>query len=86
MLPNTIAPAGHAWAQAVVKVPSGTTTFPDGPALTFCAIFACSMRCTQYVHFSMTPRLRTVTSGFFCILTLSVTKSEYRKKLNRRTL
>ena len=21
------------------------------------------MRCTQYVHFSITPRLRTVTSG-----------------------
>ena len=25
------------------------------------------MRCTQYVHFSITPRARTVTSGFITI-------------------
>ena len=27
------------------------------------SIFAWLMRCTQYVHFSITPRVRTVTSG-----------------------
>jgi len=25
------------------------------------------MRCTQKVHFSITPRERTVTSGLYCI-------------------
>ena len=29
------------------------------------------MRCTQYVHFSITPRMRTETSGFFTIFTSS---------------
>ena len=28
------------------------------------------MRCTQKVHFSMTPRMRTVTFGFFGIFTI----------------
>ena len=27
-----------------------------------------SMRCTQKVHFSITPRARTVTSGLNCII------------------
>ena len=39
----------------------------DAPAFTCAAIFASSMRCTQKVHFSITPRMRTVTFGFFCI-------------------
>ena len=34
-------------------------------------IFASWMRCTQYVHFSITPRKRTVTFGFCCIFSVS---------------
>ena len=33
------------------------------------------MRCTQYVHFSITPRLRTVTSGLRISLRLGVFQS-----------
>ena len=44
------------------------------------------IRWTQYVHFSITPRGRTVTSGFRISFRLGVTSSEYWKKLNRRTL
>src|SRR5215212_7562044 len=59
-----MAPVGHACWHAVLIVPSGTCTAPDAPAFTFCAIFAPSMRCTQKVHFSIMPRMRTETSGF----------------------
>src|SRR4051812_13280218 len=38
-----------------------------------CVDGARSIRCTQYVHFSMTPRLRTVTSGFMRIFSTSPT-------------
>jgi len=34
-----------------------------------------SMRCTQYVHFSITQRLRTVTLGLACIATTGGTSS-----------
>ena len=45
-------------------------------------------RCTQYVHFSITPRLRTVTSGLRMQLQRASTRgsSLYWRKLNRRTL
>ena len=43
----------------------------DAPARTCAAIFASSTRCTQNVHFSITPRIRTVTFGFFCNFTIS---------------
>ena len=33
---------------------------------------ACWMRCTQYVHFSITPRDRTVTSGFIIIFSVGL--------------
>ena len=35
------------------------------------SISARRIRCTQKVHFSMTPRARTVTSGFIAIFTVS---------------
>ena len=38
---------------------------PNRAPSTFAAIFASWMRCTQKVHFSITPRMRTVTFGFF---------------------
>src|SRR3954471_24616046 len=82
MFPKRIACDGHACSQAVLISPSRTdrSCFSD-------SIFAELMRCTQYVHFSITPRLRTVTSGFFCILSVSGPSSGlYSKKLNRRTL
>src|SRR3954462_2903540 len=65
ILPNVIACVGQACAQAVVNLPSGTITSPDSFTLTFCAILAPSIRCAQKVHFSMTPRMRTDTSGVF---------------------
>src|SRR5262245_13803714 len=50
------------------------------------AIRVSLIRCTQYVHFSITPRGRTVTSGLRINFRLGVVSSEYWKKLNRRTL
>src|SRR5437773_12035537 len=44
------------------------------------------MRCTQYVHFSMTPRLRMVTSGLRINFSEGVSQSWKRRKLKRRTL
>ena len=44
-----------------------TTVPPDFAQLFLWLIFACWMRCTQNEHFSMTPRMRTVTSGLSCI-------------------
>src|SRR5258708_34539536 len=44
------------------------------------------MRCTQYVHFSITPRLRTVTSRLRKSLNCGVSQSWKRRKLKRRTL
>ena len=38
------------------------------PGHTFESCRALLMRCTQYVHFSITPRLRTVTLGLRCSL------------------
>ena len=76
--PKTIAPVGHACWQAVWTVPSTMEldSAPDcvPPARThlfLVAIFACWMRCVQKEHFSMTPRMRTVTSGLNCILVQS---------------
>ena len=53
--------------RAVGDLPCG----PMPPASTRTPILPRSIRCTQYVHFSITPRIRTVTSGFFCILSVS---------------
>src|SRR6185369_3001159 len=56
--PKTIAPVGQVCWQAVLISPSSIGRF------TFLAlIFTFWMRCTQNVHFSITPRERTVTSG-----------------------
>ena len=52
---------GQAWAQAVSTSPSRTVR-PSVRAFDFASV----RRCTQKVHFSMTPLLRTVTSGFNC--------------------
>jgi len=49
-------------------------------------LFAALIRCTQYVHFSITPRLLTVTSGLRPSFKLGVFQSWYSRKLNRRTL
>src|SRR4029077_4457012 len=81
MSPKTMAWVGQTCWQAVWISPSRTFR-PSFSA----SILASLMRCTQYVHFSMTPRLRTETSGLRCNLRLGVVQSEYRKKLNRRTL
>ena len=54
-----IASAGHACWQAVTISPSRTRRFSSSER-----IFPSLIRCTQYVHFSITPRHRTVTSGF----------------------
>src|SRR6185295_4397983 len=79
--PKTIASAGHACWQAVTISPSAIfrSCFSD-------SIFAALIRCTQYVHFSMTPRLRTLTFGFRPSLRLGVVQSWYSRKLKRRTL
>src|SRR5450755_4139240 len=56
--PKTIASVGHVCWQAVLISPSSIGR------LTFLAlILTFWMRCTQNVHFSITPRERTVTSG-----------------------
>src|SRR5664279_4492050 len=76
-----MAPAGQACWQAVITSPSRTLRF------SFSAVMRpCVMRCTQYVHFSMTPRLRTLTSGLRIILNCGVSKSWKSRKLKRRTL
>ena len=53
--------AGQVWAQAGVISPSAT-----GRPSRLAVCSAARMRCTQKVHFSMTPLERTVTSGFSC--------------------
>src|SRR5258708_3357139 len=81
MLPKTMASVGQACWHAVRISPSmiSRSSFSD-------AMRASLMRWTQYVHFSITPRLRTVTSGLRIIFRLGESKSANRKKLNRRTL
>ena len=54
---------GQAWAQAVVNSPSWSGR-PSSRAW-FCAP---RIRWMQKVHFSITPRARTVTSGLSCRL------------------
>src|SRR6266700_6611366 len=44
------------------------------------------MRCTQYVHFSMTPRMRTVTSGLYTRPVISGSCLWKLRKLKCRTL
>ena len=76
-----MASVGHVCWQAVLISPSRTGRF------SFSAVILTSlMRCTQNVHFSMTPRERTVTSGLRCILMVRFSLSAYCTKLNRRTL
>ena len=58
MLPKTIASDGQAWAQAVTTSPSAS-----GRSASRAVCWAARIRWTQKVHFSMTPRARTVTSG-----------------------
>src|SRR5947207_349023 len=81
MLPKTIARVGQAAWHAVT-----TSSPPTGRSSISAAIRAALIRCTQYVHFSITPRGRTVTSGFRINFRLGVDSSEYGKKLKRRTL
>src|SRR5436190_22223840 len=54
--PKTIASVGQACAHAVVTSPSRTRRFSFSSST-----FAWLMRCTQYVHCSITPPVRTVT-------------------------
>ena len=58
-LPKTIASVGQACWQAVTTSPSRIAPVLASRRRSARAL----MRCTQYVHFSITPRLRTVTSG-----------------------
>jgi hypothetical protein len=76
-----MASAGQAASQAVTISPSriGRFCFSDSMRTVL-------MRCTQYVHFSMTPRLRTVTSGLRSSFNCGVSQSWKRRKLKRRTL
>ena len=73
--------AGQAASHAVTISPSRI-----GRASFRASIRARLMRCTQYVHFSMTPRERTVTSGFASIFSLGATSPRQARKLKRRTL
>ena len=57
--PNTIAPVGQACWQAVATSPSAS-----GRRCSSAWFLPSWMRWTQRLHFSITPRLRTVTSGF----------------------
>jgi hypothetical protein len=53
--------AGQDWAQAGTTSPS-----PTGRPSWLAWFSPAWMRCTQKVHFSITPRDRTVTSGLSC--------------------
>ena len=79
--PNVIACVGHVCAQAGTTSPSriGRSSF-------LASMRAALIRCTQYVHFSITPRLRTVTFGFRPSFRLSVVSSENFRKLKCRNL
>src|SRR5205807_9312466 len=61
--PNTIASDGQACAQAGVLPPSRTLRSSRRARF-----WAPRMRCTQKVHFSITPFSRTVTSGLRSML------------------
>src|SRR5262249_18506815 len=65
--PKTMASAGQVCAQALTISPSLTGRGPSR----LLAIFPSWMRCTQYVHFSLTPRMRTGTLGLNCIFRVS---------------
>ena len=71
MLPKTMASVGQAAWQAVIDLAVADRRGPRFSA----SIRAALMRCTQYVHFSITPRLRTVTSGLRSSLRLGVSES-----------
>jgi len=77
--PNVIARVGHACWQAVTISPSRSCRS---------SVFAFSsanwIRCTQNVHFSITPAPRTVTSGLSC--RFSGAGHSGTNQLNRRTL
>src|SRR5690242_15844068 len=86
--PNTIASLGQDWAHAVWMSPSLSGRF-SSRALPLPS----RMRCTQNVHFSITPLERTVTSGLSCQFRGSGNASvsgrvgsAYSNQLNERTL
>ena len=79
--PNSMAEAGQACWQAVLTSPSRSSR----PA-SFASIFDRLILCVQYVHFSITPLARTVTSGFIASRRMSGVSLVKLKKLNRRTL
>src|SRR6185437_1925280 len=81
MSPKRIACVGHAAWQAVTISPSRIRR--SCLSASMCAV---SMRWMQYVHFSITPRRRTVTSGLRIAMYCGVCLSAYCMKLNRRTL
>ena len=82
MSPNTIACVGQACWQAVTISPSRIA-----PVLLLGRRSSRALiRCTQYVHFSITPRLRTVTSGLRSSLQARRVPVGIQEKLNRRTL
>jgi len=80
MLPKVMACVGQADWQAVTTSPSPIAR-PSFSAW----MRAAEMRWMQKLHFSMTPRLRTVTSGLRPPRSDSVSRSAYCRKLKRRT-
>src|SRR5262245_25670122 len=77
--PNTSARDGHAWAHAVCRSPSFSSR-----SSALAAIVADLIRCTQNVHFSMTPTSRSDTSGLSC--RCSGLSHDGLKKSKNRTL
>ena len=74
-----IAPAGQPWAHAGCSAPSTSSRFSA-----LASLLATLMRCTQNVHFSITPTSRTETSGLSC--SCSGFSHCGWKKLKNRTL
>ena len=75
MLPKTMASAGHDCWHAVCNSFPIRISLPSRTDAVSVSIFRSLIRCTQYVHFSMTPRLRTLTSGLRIILYCGVSQS-----------
>src|SRR5206468_10780751 len=77
--PKTSALGGQDWTQAGLNSPSLSPRFSASAWIS-----ADLMRCTQKVHFSVTPTSRTETSGLSC--KCSGLSHRGWKKLKKRTL
>ena len=99
MSPKTIASVGHdcwhaVWSRPIrscIRRSFSCRSSSDFASAACTLSFSTSIRapfnrCTQYVHFSITPRSRTVTLGLRISLRTGVFLSWYWRKLKRRTL